>query len=180
MSRWGALRPAERIAALGAALAAGSLLFPWYGIELELFNGFSQTGLEAFNFAHAALLLTAAAALVLIWLCAGGYVPPRPITEGVLLIAAGAWIGILVAFLAIDRPEEIAGLRPGSPELRRVRGAGRSRGPRARRGAAARCSITGGAEEPWFRPPPAGNLLKCRQAARVGKPPNGARSLTAD
>lgn len=109
MSRWGALRPAERIAALGAALAAGSLLFPWYGIELELFNGFSQTGLEAFNFAHAALLLTAAAALVLIWLCAGGYVPPRPITEGVLLIAAGAWIGILVAFLAIDRPEEIAG-----------------------------------------------------------------------
>ena len=84
------LSPAERIAALGAVAVAGSLLFPWYGIELELFGGFSQTGLEAFNFAHAALLLTAAAALGLIWLCARGYELPRPLGEGALLIAAGA------------------------------------------------------------------------------------------
>jgi hypothetical protein len=103
------LSPAERIAALGALTVAGSLLFPWYGIELELFGGFSQTGLEAFSFAHAALLLTAAAALGVIWLCARGYKLPRPLGEGALLIAAGVWIAVLATYLAIDRPDEIAG-----------------------------------------------------------------------
>ncbi len=103
------LRPAERLAAIGAVAAAGSLLLPWYGIELELFNGFSQTGLEAFNFAHAAVLVSALAALWLIWLCAGGYRLPRPLGEGVLLVAAGVWIALVVTYLAIDRPDEIAG-----------------------------------------------------------------------
>jgi hypothetical protein len=103
------LSPAERIATLGSVAVAGSLLFPWYGIELELFGGFSQTGLEAFNSAHAALLLTAAAALGLIWLCARGDELPRPLGEGALLIAAGLWTAVLVAYLAIDRPDEIAG-----------------------------------------------------------------------
>ena len=109
MGHWGGLRPAERVAALGALACAGSILFPWYGIELELFNGFSQTGLEAFTFAHAALVLTAAAALVLLVRCGAGYVPPRPLSEGGALIAAGVWAGLMVAYLAIDRPEEIAG-----------------------------------------------------------------------
>ena len=108
-THWDGLRPAERVAALGAMAAAGSLLFPWYGIELELFGGFSQTGLEAFSFAHAAILATAATALALVVLCGGGYRPPRPLSEGALLIAAGVWIAILVAYLAIDRPDEIAG-----------------------------------------------------------------------
>lgn len=109
MARWTGLRPAERIAALGAALVVGSLLFPWYGIELELFSGFSQTGVEAFNFGHAALVATAAPALVLVWRCAGSYRPPRPLSEGGLLITAGVWAGLLVAYLAVDRPEQIAG-----------------------------------------------------------------------
>ena len=109
MGHWGGLRPSERIAALGALACAGSLLLPWYGIELELFNGFSQTGLEAFTFAHAALVLTALAALALIVRCGAGYVPPRPLSEGGALIAAGAWAGLIVAYSAIDRPSDIAG-----------------------------------------------------------------------
>jgi len=109
MGRWSNLHPAERLAAVGAAVAAGSLLLPWYGIELELISGFSQTGLEAFNFAHAALLATAGAAIALVWRCAGGDPLPRPLGEGALLIAAGLWIGLLIAYLAVDRPDEIAG-----------------------------------------------------------------------
>ena len=109
MGGWTGLRAAERIAGLGAILCLGSLLFPWYGIELELFQGFSQTGLEAFSFAHAALGVTAAAALVLIVRCGRGYRPPRPLSEGGLLALAGVWAAVLVAYLAIDKPEQIAG-----------------------------------------------------------------------
>lgn len=109
MGGWTGLRGAERVAGLGAALCLGSLLFPWYGIELELFKGFSQTGLEAFSFAHAALAVTAGAALILILRCGRGYHPPRPLSEGGLLALAGLWAAVIVAYLAIDRPEEIAG-----------------------------------------------------------------------
>jgi hypothetical protein len=109
MGHWAGLRPAERIAALGAVLMIGSLLFPWYGIELELFSGFSQTGLEAFGFGHGALVATAAAALLLIVRCGAGYRPPRPLDEGALLILAAIWGAVVVAYLAIDRPDEIAG-----------------------------------------------------------------------
>jgi hypothetical protein len=90
-------------------LCLGSLLFPWYGIELELFQGFSQTGFEAFSFAHAALAVTAAAALVLVFRCARGYRPPRPLSEGGLLALAGLWAALIVGYLAVDHPEEIAG-----------------------------------------------------------------------
>ena len=103
------VRGAERLAGLGAALCLLSLLFPWYGIELELFQGFSQTGLEAFSFAHAALGVTAAAALLLIVRCARGYRPPRPFSEGGLLAAAGLWAALIVGYLAVDRPDDIAG-----------------------------------------------------------------------
>ena len=109
MAGWEGLRPAERVAAAGALLCLGSVLFPWYGIELELFQGFSQTGLEAFSFAHGALMLTAAAALVLIVRCGRGYRPPRPLSEGALLALAGLWAAILVGYLAIDKPDDIAG-----------------------------------------------------------------------
>jgi hypothetical protein len=109
MERLDELRPAERLAALGAAVVAGSLLLPWYGIELELFGGFSQTGLEAFNPAHAALLVAAAATVVLLWAGAGGRRLPRPLEEGALLVLAGAWMAVLVGYLAIDRPDAIAG-----------------------------------------------------------------------
>jgi hypothetical protein len=109
MPGWDRLRPAERFAVLGAVAVAGSLLLPWYGIELELFGGFSQTGLEAFGFGHAALVVTAAASVGLVSLCAGGYRPPRPLTEGALLVAAGAWMAVLIGYLALDRPDEIAG-----------------------------------------------------------------------
>jgi len=109
MGGWAGLRGAQRLAGLGAALCLLSLLFPWYGIELELFQGFSQTGLEAFSFAHAALGVTAAAALMLIFGCARGYRPPRPLGEGGLLATSGVWAALIVGFLAVDRPDDIAG-----------------------------------------------------------------------
>jgi hypothetical protein len=83
------------------------MLLPWYGIQFG--PGLSQTGFDSFGLGELALLLTAGAALFLIARCAGGYVLPRPLSEGALLAVAGAWAALLVAYLMIDRPDEISG-----------------------------------------------------------------------
>jgi hypothetical protein len=71
------LRGDERLAVVGVALIAGSLLLPWYGIPVA--GDLVQTGLGAFSWAEGALVLTAAAALFLALQIGGGYVPPRPL-----------------------------------------------------------------------------------------------------
>ena len=95
----GSLRGAERLAAIGAAAVPVSLLLPWYGYRF--LGGLSQTGLDAFGFGQAALLVTVAATLFLIVSCARGYRPPRPLSEGALLIAAGVWMAILLGYLIV-------------------------------------------------------------------------------
>jgi hypothetical protein len=100
--------PAARLAATGAVAVAGSILFPWYGVEFS--SGLSLTGLDSFGLGQLALLLTVAAALYLIARCATGYELPRPLRQGSLLAAAGAWSAVLVGYLMLDRPDEIAEL----------------------------------------------------------------------
>ena len=97
------LRGNERLAVVGVALIAGSLLLPWYGIPVS--GDLVQTGLGAFSWAEAALLLVAAATLFLAMEVGGGYVPPRPLTEWGLFLAAGIWAAAIVAYRMIDRPE---------------------------------------------------------------------------
>jgi hypothetical protein len=97
------LRGNERLAVMGVALIAGSLLLPWYGIPVS--GDLVQTGLGAFTWAEGALLLVAAATLFLALQVGGGYVPPRPLTEWALFVAAGLWAAAIVAYRMIDRPE---------------------------------------------------------------------------
>ena len=101
------LEPPARLAATGAMLVPGSMLFPWYGIQFG--PGLSQTGFDSFGLGELALVLTAGAALLLIARGAAGYRPPRPLSEGALLAVAGAWAALLVTYLIIDRPDEISG-----------------------------------------------------------------------
>src|SRR5918994_7632299 len=77
------LRGNERLAVVGAAVIAVSLLLPWYGVPVS--GDVVQTGLGAFSWAEAALLLTGAATVFLAMLIGGGYVPPRPLREWALL-----------------------------------------------------------------------------------------------
>jgi hypothetical protein len=100
------LRPAERLCVLGALVVAASLVMPWYDFA---FSRVSQTGLEGFGFAHAALLITVGAAVGLILGLSRGYVLPRPFAEGVLIAVAGAWASALIVYLMLDRPEQLAG-----------------------------------------------------------------------
>jgi hypothetical protein len=99
----GALRAAERLAALGALICAAATLLPWY--EAPIGSHLVKTGLGTFGFAMAAQLLTAGAALVLLFQVVRGRRPPLPLHEGTLLAAAGAWAGGIIITLMFDRPQ---------------------------------------------------------------------------
>ncbi len=102
-----ALTPAEGLTAIGAAVVAASVFIPWYGIPFS--NGRSVTALDSFGFAHAALLLTVAAAVWLVFRRARGHTLARPLDVGRLVAVAGGWAALLTVFLIFDRPEELAG-----------------------------------------------------------------------
>lgn len=97
------LRGNERLATMGVAVIAISLLLPWYGIPVA--GDLVQTGLGAFTWAEAALLLVAAATLFLALQIGGGYVPPRPLREWALLLAAGVWAAAIIVYRMVVRPE---------------------------------------------------------------------------
>lgn len=97
------LDPDERLALAGCTVIVVSLLLPWYGVTIA--GGLVKTGLSSFGFAQLALLLTVASALLLIERSSRGEPLPRPLREGTLLIAAGAWAAILIGFRIADRPD---------------------------------------------------------------------------
>jgi hypothetical protein len=103
-----ALAAHERLAVAGAAIVVASLALPWYGVTLA--GGLVKTALGTFGLIEAALLLTVGSAAFLILSCARGYRLPRPLDEGTLLAAAGAWAALLIAYRIFDRPDfELAG-----------------------------------------------------------------------
>ena len=101
------LSAAERLAAGGVIVVAASLLLPWYGIQFS--EGLAVTGLDAFGLGHVALLLTIGAAAFVLARSASGRPIGPPLRPWALLVAAGTWAGILVVFLIVDRPDELAG-----------------------------------------------------------------------
>ena len=100
------LTPAERIVVAGAIVVAASLLLPWYGIPFS--RGLSITGVDSFGFADAALLITVAAAVLLVVRDAAGRTLARPLRSAELVVAAGVWAALLTIYLMIDRPDELA------------------------------------------------------------------------
>jgi hypothetical protein len=93
----------ERIAFLGAATIVGSMLLPWYRAPVP--GDLVQTGFGAFSFAEGALILIAAASTFLALQCGGGYVPPRPLREWGLFVAAGVWAALIVVYRIFDPPD---------------------------------------------------------------------------
>jgi len=92
----------ERLAALAAISCIVAMILPWYRAAFE--RKLAESGLETFGFAQAALLITAASALLLITRSAGGRRPPLPMHEGTLLAIAGVWSAVIVVTLMLDRP----------------------------------------------------------------------------
>jgi hypothetical protein len=92
----------EQIAVIGAAVIVGSLFLPWW--QSPISDELVQTGFGAFGWAEAALLLIAAATVFLALQGGGGYVPPRPLREWALFVAAGSWVALIVLYRIADRP----------------------------------------------------------------------------
>ena len=92
----------ERIAVIGCAVMVGSLLLPWY--ESPISNDLVFTGIGAFGWAEATLVLIAAATTFLALQGGGGYVPPRPLREWGLFVVAGCWASLIVLYRMVDRP----------------------------------------------------------------------------
>jgi hypothetical protein len=92
----------ERIAVIGAGVMVGSLALPWY--ESPISNDLVLTGIGAFGWAEGALVLIAAATTFLALKAGGGYVPPRPLREWGLFVAAGSWAALIVLYRMADRP----------------------------------------------------------------------------
>ena len=92
----------ERIAVIGAGVMVASLLLPWY--ESPISNDLVRTGVDAFGWAEAALVLIALATAFLALQGGGGYVPPRPLREWGLFVAAGSWAVVIVLYRIADRP----------------------------------------------------------------------------
>jgi hypothetical protein len=101
LSAIAALRPSERLAALGALGCAASTLLPWYRAPVD---NLGKTAWGSFGFALLALLITVAAALALLLQSGRGRRPPTPLHEGTLLAVAGIWSGVIIAYLMLDRP----------------------------------------------------------------------------
>jgi hypothetical protein len=92
----------ERIAVIGAGVMVGSLILPWY--QSPISNDLVQTGVSAFSWAEGALVLIAGATVFLALKGGGGYVPPRPLREWGLFVAAGCWAAVIVLYRIADRP----------------------------------------------------------------------------
>lgn len=93
----------EQLAALAILICLISLPMPWYRVRFD--PTITKSGLDAFGFAEAALLITLCSAAFLLVRVVSGERPPLPLHEGTLLALAGAWGAVLVTSLILDRPE---------------------------------------------------------------------------
>jgi hypothetical protein len=104
----------ERLVCVGAAIVFASLFLPWYGIR---FTSLASSGFDSFGFGAAALLVTAAAAVVAVLREAAGKPPARPLRSAELVMVAGAWAVVLAVYLIFDRPDQLGGCTDISPRL---------------------------------------------------------------
>jgi len=106
-----ALVSEQRLVVLAAALVLGSMLLPWYS---KTTNGVTRAGLSASHeaklaifvpsFVEASIFLVAIAILVLMFFRGEGSAFHLPFGDGLVVTAAGAWVGFLVFYRFIDQP----------------------------------------------------------------------------
>lgn len=112
---WGALKAEQRMTAIAAALLFVTMFLPWYqqnavvnaprGAPLVSRN---LSAFQVFSFVEAAVLLVALAVLYLLYARAEGRTFHLPGRDGTVILAAGAWIALLLVWRLFDKPGVIS------------------------------------------------------------------------
>ncbi len=161
------LTPAERLACIGAAVALGSMLLPWYGIPLT--GGLSVSGFNAFGFAAAALLVAVGGAVVVVMREAAGRPPVRPLRSADLVMLARSLGGACRGLPDVRSPRRARRIDPDLAPHRTVCRAWRLHRDRRRRDADARKQRRLTPEMETGRPP--GAPFRCPHGRCVGWSP---------
>jgi hypothetical protein len=109
-SLWSALVPEQRGAALAAAGLVLTFLLPWYQKSYVprgtgRFVNDSLLALQVFGWVEAAVFLVAAAVLAMLYARAEGRGFHLPGGDGTVVLAAGVWCCLLLAYRMFDRPD---------------------------------------------------------------------------
>jgi hypothetical protein len=106
---WGALAPEQRLAAVCAGGLFLTMFLPWYTRDTTaVVKGRLQTvsstlmAWKAFSFVEAAILLVAVGVLVLLFARAERKAFHLPGGDGLVILAGGAWVALLVFYRLID------------------------------------------------------------------------------
>lgn len=99
----GGLRGPERLGAIALGVIVFSLMLPWYGLPSK--TELVVTGWGAFSWTEAALIVVVGGTAVLLANVGNGYVPPRPLSTGSMMLAAGGWAAAILIYRMFDRPE---------------------------------------------------------------------------
>jgi hypothetical protein len=108
---WTSLAPEQRLAAVAGLVLWVSMFLPWYGKSVtETVRGslsaasYTLSAFGAFSFVEAAVLLVASSVLVLLFARAERRAFHLPGGDGGVIVAAGAWTGVLVFYRMLDKP----------------------------------------------------------------------------
>jgi hypothetical protein len=106
---WRAMEPERRVAAIAAVALLLTMFFPWYGLQsLNRKTGVIYShNISAFgdvSFVEAAIFLVAAGIVAMLLARAEGRRFHMPGGDGTIVLAAGAWAGLLIFYRVFSRP----------------------------------------------------------------------------
>lgn len=106
---WNALGGAERMAAMGAAGLVATMVLPWYSLTGQVVRPerpatAARSALFTAGWVELAIVLVAGAVLLLLYMRAERRPFHLPGGDGTVILGAGLWIGLLLAWRLFDRP----------------------------------------------------------------------------
>ncbi|HEY5143680.1 MAG TPA: hypothetical protein VII98_09275 [Solirubrobacteraceae bacterium] len=108
---WGELFAEQRLAAVAAIALVLSMFLPWYQqTGFAISRGGTQkvedslSAFQSWGFVEASILLVALAVLLLLFARAERRAFHLPFGDGIVIVAAGAWVMFLVFYRQVDKP----------------------------------------------------------------------------
>jgi hypothetical protein len=115
VAAWRTIGPERRLAATSAIAMLLTMFLPWYSqTSTFVVHGqtrpaeVSLTAFQAFSFVEAAVLLVSAALLALLFARAEQRPFHLPGGDGLIIMAAGGWAGVLIFYRLLDKPTTTA------------------------------------------------------------------------